>query len=241
MKKISFYSSIKRNWGIGMDIYDILEHKACDHNYKNRIIYYELNNNREYTYSDLFNCVNSYIKLFSNLDLAGKKKYLIVDNSVDSIALFIALLHCRAIVVLINKQELLFCGDNYSEYLKKIEKDDDYNKQLQILKYDYIIANDLSTFQCLKEEINAVTKYIDNIENNDTNENGDLFISTSGTTGKYKLVPLFQEELISKSLDSDQNYSILTTIPISSISGLSYGVFRPIIANVKNYLLISFR
>ena len=221
-----------------MKIYDILKEKANDEQFKNQIIYYDLETNKSYSFYDILTLVNDYLKIFSKYNLKGKKKYLIVDNSVRSITILITLLKCEAVPVLINVFDLKYEGNNYSKYLEFINQKYDYNEQLQNLKYDYMIANNLAVFQSPKEEIAKITAYIDSIDNKDIDGKGDLYICTSGTTtGVAKLVPLYQDDLIKNSLKSDQNYSILTTIPISSISGITYGVFRPIISNVKNYLL----
>ena len=221
-----------------MNIYDILASKASDENYKDMTIYYDLENNRAYTFNDVYKLVNNYLEMFLQFDLKGKKKYVIVDNSIDSVVIFIALLKSGAIPALINKSDVLYDGNSHEEFVKELEEKYDYNEQFQNLKYDYIIANDYGSFSTPKEEMHQITEYIDKIENNEIEADCDFYLCTSGVTkGTGKLVPLKEKELIKRSLSKQKDYSILTTTSISSVSGIIYDVFRPIICNVKNYML----
>ena len=234
IKKV-IYGIIRLNLGYGMNIYDLLKEKANDIQFKDKLLYYDLEINRSYTFSDVYNLVNKYIDIFSKLDIKGKKKYLIVDNSVDSVALFIALLKCGVIPILINKDDLDTRGENITEYFNNIDNYD-YEELFNNLKYDYIIANDANTFDNPKEELVQITNYIDRIEKRE-NDDCDFYICTSGVTnGIGKLIPLKDKELIERSLNCDRDYSILTTISISAISGIIYNVYRPIINNIKNYM-----
>ena len=232
------YDIIKPNLGYGMNIYEILKEKANNVDYKDRIIYYDLEANREYSFSDVFKIVNNYVNMFSKLDIQGKKKYLIVDNSVDSVVIFIALLKCDAKPVLINKFDLLYYCNHRYEFIDEKDDNSSHYNQVQNLKYDYIIANDLGTFSDINSEIRRITAYLNRIKNIDLNDDGDFYICTSGVSeGTGKLVPLKENDLIERTLNRQKDYSILTTISISSISGMIYNVFRPIICNVRNYLL----
>ena len=219
-----------------IDIYDFLEYKATSKRHKYNQIYCEIEKNLTYNYTGVLQLVDKYIDRFRFLDLKNKTKYLIADNSVDSVAIFIALLRCGAKPVLINKNEFDFDKDksniiNYQEPLKSFDYNpNDFNR-------DYIIANNNSFAMNGKEEMQLIESFIEKVEVPNNND-FDFYLFTSGTTGhEGKLIPMKQKDLILASLMDKNSSSVLTSVSIASISGLIFGVIKPIIHDTKNYML----
>ena len=86
-----------------ISLYSLLKNKAEDYNIKNDIMYIEMHKQKtNYTYYDVFEFVNKYVEFFLKCNYKGKILFVFVDNSVKSIAVFIAMLKVGIIPVLVN-------------------------------------------------------------------------------------------------------------------------------------------
>lgn len=86
-----------------ISLYDLLKKKAEDPYTKDEVMYYEFDSSiEEYTYNDVYELVNKYIEFFNNCNYKDKTLYVMVDNSVKSVAIFIAMLKVGVIPILIN-------------------------------------------------------------------------------------------------------------------------------------------
>ena len=222
-------------------LYELLEKKSFDMNLRDKEVYFNIDESSpySYTYFDLFNMVNRYIKIFQGTNLENQKKYLIVDNSIDSIAIFIALLYCGAIPVLLNKRDTV--GNILDDYNKEFKFD--YFEEFKSYPYDYIVANDNGSFVSKETELIKVKNYIDSISNNDENNGfigkNKFYICTSGTTlGNPKIVLIDEVDLINKVREDFKDtygYSYYSYNSIASISGIVFNVVLPIVLDNKLY------
>ena len=84
-------------------LYYLLKIKAEDSSTKDAIMYREIEKKDEkYTYIEVYKLVNKYVDFFSKCNYKNKSLYVIVDNSIKSIAVFIAMLKVGIIPILIN-------------------------------------------------------------------------------------------------------------------------------------------
>ena len=116
-------------------LYELLLEKALSEEFKNKEVYFNIDETApySYTYLELLNLVKRYIDIFDEIEMKNQKKYVIVDNSMDSIAIFIALLYYKAIPVLLNKKDV--AGDIYDD--KDKEFNINYREEIKNYPYDY--------------------------------------------------------------------------------------------------------
>ena len=232
----------KQSWGICMNIYDVLREKSFnkENSMNDAYICIDENDTSSYTYSDLYNLINKYVVIFKELDLKGKIKYLIVDNSIESLAIFIALLQCGAVPILIDKRNIDNSKKVYDEYDENIDNFEMISKY----PYDYIIANNSDDFSIKELELQQVKKYIDSINKYSISSDssiGDFYMCTSGTTGIPKLVKLNENMLmqhIENRFCNTKGYSCYCYNSIASIMGLTFYLL-PILLDNKLYFYIN--
>lgn len=223
-------------------LYELLLEKALSEKFKNKEVYFNIDETApySYTYLEILNLVKRYIDIFDGIEMKNQKKYVIVDNSMDSIAIFIALLYYKAIPVLLNKKDV--AGDIFDD--KDREFNINYREEIKNYPYDYIIANDNETFISKEVELVKIRNYIDSISNtNEVNEesNSDskFYICTSGTTGGTPNIVLIREkELIDKVIkdfNDTYGYSYYSYNSIASISGIVFNVVLPLALDNKIY------
>ena len=225
-----------------MNIYDVLREKSFnkENSMNDAYICIDENDTSSYTYSDLYNLINKYVVIFKELDLKGKIKYLIVDNSIESLAIFIALLQCGAVPILIDKRNIDNSKKVYDEYDENIDNFEMISKY----PYDYIIANNSDDFSIKELELQQVKKYIDSINKYSISSDssiGDFYMCTSGTTGIPKLVKLNENMLmqhIENRFCNTKGYSCYCYNSIASIMGLTFYLL-PILLDNKLYFYIN--
>lgn len=215
-------------------LYYLLKKKAEDSNTKDEVMYYEIHEGiEEYTYNEVYKLVNKYVDFFSKCNYKNKSLYVIVDNSIKSIAVFIAMLKVGIIPILIN------CENFYSreEALKKDIKSN-------ICSIDFFDATKHGTYELIKKSyflemyIKSLNVNLDKLINDKKSKFGIL---TSGSiSGKPKMIIIYEKDLLNKDYDY---YNIVNTeyfctyIPISSISSIVYNILLPLYKNQKIILM----
>ena len=215
-------------------LYYLLKKKAEDSSTKDEVMYYEIHEGIEkYTYNDVYELVNKYIEFFNNCNYKDKTLYVMVDNSVKSVALFIAMLKVGVIPILIN------CENFYSreEALKKDIKSN-------ICSIDFFDATKHGTYELIKKSyflemyIKSLNVNLDKLINDKKSKFGIL---TSGSiSGKPKMIIIYEKDLLNKDYDY---YNIVNTdyfctyIPISSISSIVCNILLPLYKNQKIILM----
>lgn len=223
-------------------LYELLLEKALSEKFKNKEVYFNIDETApySYTYLEILNLVKRYIDIFDGIEMKNQKKYVIVDNSMDSIAIFIALLYYKAIPVLLNKKDV--AGDIFDD--KDREFNINYREEIKNYPYDYIIANDNETFISKEAELVKIRNYIDSISstnevNEESNSDSKFYICTSGTTGGTpKIVLIREKELIDKVIkdfNDTYGYSYYSYNSIASISGIVFNVVLPLALDNKIY------
>lgn len=223
-----------------LSLYSMLKEKVTNEETKNIKVYFVMKKAIEkYTFLDLYNAVNKYISIFSKINLKNKRKYVLVDNSIDSIAVFIALLECKAIPILIDKNNL-----------QKHNKENFNLKEIYALyrktKYDFIDTDSHYQIVHPENQMYALNKYLNVIPNinekfyDENDDDSKFIICTSGSiSGNSKLVLIKERELIEyiyNRLSYDFRYCYTS---ISSISGIISIVLAPLITNSS--VLLDFR
>ena len=215
-------------------LYDLLKKKAEDPYTKDRVVYYEFDRSiEEYTYNDVYELVNKYIEFFNNCNYKGKTLYVMVDNSVKSVAIFIAMLKVGVIPILINCENLY----HYEIVSKKDIKSN-------ICSIDFFDATKHGTYELIKKSyflemyIKSLNVNLDKLINDKKSKFGIL---TSGSiSGKPKMIIIYEKDLLNKDYDY---YNIVNTdyfctyIPISSISSIVCNILLPLYKNQKIILM----
>lgn len=215
-------------------LYDLLKKKAEDPYTKDEVMYREIGkHDEEYTYSEIYILVNKYIDFFSKCNYKNKSLYLIVDNSIKSIVVFIAMLKVGIIPVLINIA-------SFYDYLNFIGKQIICKKN----NIDFFDATKYGPYD-LNERVYAFEKYINslniNLDNLVADTESKFGILTSGSTsGKPKIVTIYEKDLLRKDetcFSSIKSEYFCTYIPIGSISSIVYNVLLPLYTNQKIILM----
>lgn len=222
-------------------LYKLLSNKAHSDKLNKEYVYHMLDDidTIKFTYLDLYNLVNRYLNVFKKMNLINKKKFIIVDNSIDSIAIFIALLETKAIPILINKETIL-------SSLRHEGKDNDIliDEVFKNYMYDYYLVDDLHPAVKKSTMMIKIKEYIDNLVKEDItkefiNDKNYFYLCTSGTTdGISKPVLLNEKDLINKVFNDFKgcyNYNYYGYTTIASISGMIFNVILPIVLNNKIY------
>ncbi|MBQ8472460.1 MAG: AMP-binding protein [Bacilli bacterium] len=225
-----------------LSLYDLLKERATCCETKNNVVYIKNLFDFEYfTYNDLYKIVNQYINLFSKLELKNKRKFVLVDNSIDSIAIFLALLECKAIPILISKNNIYSNKEN-------IDNKNLVNEYLTRFNYDYILSNTPFYKDEHSEEYIGLVKYAQSIPNihqvfeNEHDDDSKFIICTSGSTsGKSKLVLIKEKDLLNKNLNNFLDTvgdTFYTYISIASISGIVFNILIPLL--LKNKVVLDY-
>jgi acyl-coenzyme A synthetase/AMP-(fatty) acid ligase len=237
-------------------IYEYLKEKANDPNYQDKIYFFH-NHYGEYGYANylitfklFYENVNEYIKLFKNngyTRLVGKPCFLVVNRSISNAATFIALLELgiKPIPVFSNTlhnelklQEIKNNNNNnLLDIIPQITKDND--KLILIDEYelssDTLIFDNNKTIKCNSKDISNIISNIIDI-NQIKDNNFDFALLTSGTTGNNKVFKINESDLINainKKYDLSKEETFICQSPISSISGMLFDIYLPIIGKNK--------
>ncbi len=210
-------------------IYKLLKEKAEDSKLKNKIVMIGRENSNitinyvAKSYQELLYLVDVYIKLYNDPEytlqpIAGRRKYIVVDNSINSIATIIALLECGAIPVIIDAKNV---------YLLKEES------------LPYIEYGDLAKGAEMQDKI--VQNYLNLIQDYDKKLDGEnepgskLIICSSGSEGLSPHFNLIKEEdLIKLPIQYGEKDGVFYSyISCANISGLLTNIVNPIVHNNK--------
>lgn len=219
-------------------LYDLLKKKAEDPYTKDEVMYYEFQKHAEkYTYEEVYELVNKYVDFFSRCDHNGKVVYLIVDNSVKSVAVFIAMLKVKIIPVLISV-------DAFS-HITTIEKV--ISRYKCKYKFDFFQATMSDGLYGVEESFEKYVESLDlNLNLNDLSSDGEskfLILTSGSTSGKSKKVIIYEKDLLQKGsncYDLINTKYFCTYIPISSISSIVYDLLVPLYFNIKIILMSRF-
>lgn len=170
------------------------------------------------TYSEVLEYVDSYIEVFKNPQftmqpIAGRRKYIIVDNSINSICSIIALLECGATPVIIDGKNIPGIDKNKFPYLE-------YGDEVEGCEIeDKLVEYYLKTLS------------IDKNLPGEEKPGGKLIICSSGSEGATPHLNLiYEEDLVKLPNQYGENDStFLSYISCANISG--------ILTNLVNFLM----
>ena len=219
---------------------------------------------KKYLFCDFFKDVNKKIEFFKNkFDFKNDRVcFLIVNNNYQDIVSFIALLEMGIKTVIINEKSLYdFYTDNM--YLVNSSKELSSNFKV-IMPYEIMFDRDKMKetiiiditpdvydadgnyiepriYEANQERINRIMNaYLDNnktILETLMKDDYSFALPTSGTTGESTVVKIKESDLIKKlrnHYDLNEKQTYLGFTPISSISGLIFSVYLPIIGRNIN-------
>ncbi len=203
-----------------MTFYELLKAKALDSKYKDKFVWMgqlvqeeTTFNYAAVTYEELLTLVDSYIDKYKNY--GSKKAYIIVDNSINSIAAIIAFLKLGLTPILIDYKNL------------EVEIDAD-------IKLPYIYTKGASDDGMRFH--NKVNMYVDSIDQSFSfNENelngGNIIIGSSGSEGfKPHLEIIKESDLMSLPNQYGETGSrFYSYISCANISGILTNLVNPII------------
>ena len=218
---------------------------------------------KDFSYYDLFKKVKKYIKYINDNYKNKDKKvcFLLINNYIDDIAYYIALLETGIKPIIINRDYLFelyinnpdidymetndnlgyihmpfFNEDNYSTKLDKLEEESEIsNKNSSNFSY----LSGFSEIKLDKEKINRILNYYIRKNKIDliNDEDYDFAMLTSGTTGNFKIKKIKEKDLYDKivtNYDLTTEEKIINNTPISAISGLIFNVYIPILSKRKS-------
>ena len=218
---------------------------------------------KDFSYYDLFKKVKKYIKYINDNYKNKDKKvcFLLINNYIDDIAYYIALLETGIKPIIINRDYLFelyinnpdidymetndnlgyihmpfFNEDNYSTKLDKLEEESEIsNKNSSNFSY----LSGFSEIKLDKEKINRILNYYIRKNKIDliNDEDYDFAMLTSGTTGNFKIKKIKEKDLCDKivaNYDLTTEEKIINNTPISAISGLIFNVYIPILSKRKS-------
>ena len=206
-------------------IYNFLKMKAEKN--PNDILYIEGNDNKKCTFDDFYKQVNENIKrIEKNNNMLPV--YLVIDTTIEAIALFIALVYLELKPIIISYKQI-----ENSHYSNEEE-----SSEYQVYSSKIINLRKVYSFiqECVDINNSTVIDYSDK-----KNENY-FYIQTSGTTtGKPKLVKKYESDLQNDVcfFSSSQHEIYYTSSDISKLSGLWQQVFIPICLENYNTIVIS--
>ncbi len=210
---------------------------------------------KKYTYLDLYNCVNECIRLIKNSEYynqVGKPCFFIVDRKMESIAEFISLIELGFKPIPINNTIMFnnFYETNdknlHEEILYKIipslvrNSNGEFELSDKILLHcDYLSKNNRKKEVLLNYNNELYATLYNNVDINQLSKDDNKFdfaLLTSGTTGKSKVIKLNEDKLLENifkkyNLSNEEIYACNS--PISSISGIIFEIYLPIIGQNK--------
>ncbi len=223
---------------------------------------------KSYTYSDLKDMVDLFINYIKKNYNGKKTCFLIIDNSIEDIAFFIALMELNIKPIIIHKDKLieLYLSNKDVEYMELNPNIDnihmpfdrgyygkqilDYTKEAPFISNSNIrsscyLSNIKNEIKLEKPLINRMLYYylrknelLDLLDGDDY----DFGILTSGTTNNFKIQKVKEKELYDKIIanyDVETEEAIINTTPISSISGLIFNLYIPLLSNNNKKVCVS--
>ena len=240
-------------------IYNYLKDKATDPNYMHKPFYanslstYRILDYDIMSFLDLYNNVNKYMDYIKNSDFINKKDkpcFMVVSKQFFDISTFIALMELGfkpipIFGIYLNKEALdtkdyiKECSFDIAPQIKNITGEDIINDQIVIFddpfvswKLGVLSVQDKSAFYSVIKECTN----IDELDNTDF----DFGILTGGTTGKSKILKIKEEDFIHsiiRKYNTVDDETYVCQSPISSISGMLFDVYLPIIGENKRVAL----
>ncbi len=230
--------------------YDLLKEKATDPKTKDKIIYAEryLNTCREYSYEDVYNLVDEYIREFlaHQDDLPSDRKInLIVDNSVKSIIAIIACLKCNLIPVIFDfknvrepEDKMKYCTYwfnrpfRYDELMIAKTKRDEFAKIIDPAYRGFL--------RDYGKEVEAIYKNSDSFSYNPSKH--ILVICSSGSVGKSSHFHLLEEEKLINNANryGEKGSTFLSYISCANISGILTNIVNPLLNDTRAVLVSNF-
>jgi len=227
-----------------MSFYDLLEQKMDDWRISRRIAYID-STKEKYTaisYEDLYNLVNNYINLYiePNKEMKpGKKVEIIVDNSIEAIAMIIALLKCHLVPIIFDCKNIV----------------DDANNEIfpkKLLNFPLISRHLENPSLATKEELEAEKKRRAQIEDLSKNvtywsriesiydnseyfpynpSKSELIICTSGSEGVTPHFSALDEKKLieNKNQYAEKGSRFLSYITCGNISGILTNIVDPLL------------
>ena len=223
---------------------------------------------KSYTYSELKDMVDFFIDYIKKNYNGKKNCFLIIDNSIEDIAFFIALMELNIKPIIIHKDKLieLYLSNKDVEYMELNPDIDNIHMPLdrgyhgkQILDYtkeasfitninirsSCYLSNIKNEIRLEKPLINRMLNYylrknelLDLLDGDDY----DFGILTSGTTNNFKIQKVKEKELYGKIIanyDVETEEAIINTTPISSISGLIFNLYIPLLSKNNKKVCVS--
>ena len=252
---------------------EALNNKVSNDKSKNAFYYsdYIYGDGREddkYTYSYLNDRVNMLISYIKQNYKDKKTCFLIIDNSIEDIAFFIALMELNIKPIIIHKDKLieLYLSNKDVEYMESNpdisniqmpfdrgqygRKKADYSKEASyisnasIRSYCYL-SNIKNEIRIEKPLINKMLNYylrknklLDILDQDDY----DFGILTSGTTNNFKIQKVSEKELYDRIIanyDIETEETLVNTTPISSISGLLFDLYIPLLSKNNKMVCVT--
>lgn len=216
-----------------------------------------------FSYCNLFKKVRTYIRYINDNYKNKDKKvcFLIVNNYIDDIAYYIALLETGIKPIIINKDYLFelyinnqdidfmetnndlgyihmpfFEEDNFKDKVDKLEEEKTISNK-KTVGFSYL--HGLNEIELDKVKINKILNYYIKKNNIDliNDDDYDFAMLTSGTTGNFKIQKIKEKDLcdkIASNYDLDTEEEIINLTPISAISGLIFNAYMPILSKKKS-------
>ena len=220
----------------------------------------------DYTFMELKSKINFFKKYIEDNYKDKKTCFLIVDNSIEDIAFFIALMESNIKPIIIHKDKLieLYLSNTDIKYMEfdpnltnihmPFERDHkenpDYSKESSFVSSINIRSN--CYLSHVPDEIRLDSDMINRLLNyylkkNDlkdviNEDDYDFGLLTSGTTSNFKIQKVKEKDLYNKIInnyDLDTIETIINTTAISSISGLLFNLYIPMLSNKYKRALVS--
>ena len=218
---------------------------------------------KDFSYCNLFKKVRTYIRYINDNYKNKDKKvcFLIVNNYIDDIAYYIALLETGIKPIIINKDYLFelyinnqdidfmetnndlgyihmpfFEEDNFKDKVDKLEEEKTISNK-KTVGFSYL--HGLNEIELDKVKINKILNYYIRKNNIDliNDDDYDFAMLTSGTTGNFKIQKIKEKDLcdkIASNYNLDTEEKIINLTPISAISGLIFNAYMPILSKKKS-------
>lgn len=234
-------------------IYECLKNKANNKDTCDKIFYscynsFDMDRRYQYTYKDVFNMVNESINLFQKQNINNSynsKVFLIVNTSISDLITMISLMELGINPILVSQDVLYLyyqeCKNEINSHLPydiispvEINKNNKISLQSSFILNNGMFYDDKKNYESSKEEIKNLI--MQNVNLNELESNFDFALLTSGTTGYNKICPMKEEDLIKsiyQKYDLQKEETFVCQNPISSISGLLFTLYIPIISNNK--------
>ena len=222
----------------------------------------------KYTYFDLQKKVNYFIDYINENYKDKKICFLIIENSIEDIAFFIALMELKIKPIIIHKDKLieLYLSNKDVEYMEynpdinnihmPFDRGYYYRKAPNYEEEAPFISNVNIRSTCylsnIKNEIRLKKPLINKILNYYLRKNGlldlldqddyDFGILTSGTTNNFKIQKVKETDLYNKIItnyDIKSEETVVNTTPISSISGLLFNLYIPLLSKNNKMVCVS--